>query len=73
MNKKVRKASYTILLFFMLAMSLPVVSMAQEYEYNGKRYVRVEANSCYNGNNFTLSNGEEYKDGDNVWEITFKK
>lgn len=35
MNKKVRKASYTILLFFMLAMSLPVVSMAQEYEYNG--------------------------------------
>ena len=45
----------------------------QEYEYNGKRYVRVEANSCYNGNNFTLSNGEEYKDGDNVWEITFKK
>ena len=39
----------------------------QEYEYNGKRYVRVEANSCYNGDNFTLSNGEQYKDGDNVW------
>ena len=39
----------------------------QEYQYNGKRYVRVEANSCYNGNNFTLSNGEQYKDGDNVW------
>ena len=39
----------------------------QEYQYNGKRYVRVEANSYYNGNNFTLSNGEQYKDGDNVW------
>ena len=39
----------------------------QEYEYNGKRYVRVEANSCYDGNNFTLSNGEQYRDGDNVW------
>ena len=39
----------------------------QEYQYNGKRYVRVEANSYYDGNNFTLSNGEQYKDGDNVW------
>ena len=39
----------------------------QEYEYNGKRYVRVEANSYYDGNNFTLSNGEQYRDGDNVW------
>jgi len=39
----------------------------QEYEYNGKRYVRVEANSYYDGNEFTLSNGEQYKDGDNVW------
>ena len=39
----------------------------QEYEYNGKRYVRVEANSYYDGNNFTLSNGEKYRDGDNVW------
>ena len=39
----------------------------QEYEYNGKRYVRVKANSYYDGNNFTLSNGEQYKDGDNVW------
>ena len=39
----------------------------QEYEYNGKRYVRVEANSYYDGEEFTLSNGEEYKDGDNVW------
>ena len=39
----------------------------QEYEYNGKRYVRVEANSFYNGNYFTLSNGEVYRDEDNVW------
>ena len=39
----------------------------QEYEYNGKRYVRVNANSYYDGNYFTLSNGEEYKDGDSVW------
>ena len=39
----------------------------EEYEYNGKRYVRVEANSSYDGEEFTLSNGERYKDGDNVW------
>ena len=39
----------------------------QEYEYNGKRYVRVNVNSYYDGNYFTLSNGEKYKDGDSVW------
>ena len=39
----------------------------EEYEYNGKRYVRVEANSYYDGNDFTLSNGEDYWDGDSVW------
>ena len=39
----------------------------QEYEYNGKRYVRVEANSYYHGGDFTLSNGEQYRDGDDVW------
>ena len=39
----------------------------EEYEYNGKRYVRVEANSCFDGENFTLSNGEQYRNGDNVW------
>ena len=39
----------------------------QEYEYNGKRYVRVEANSNYSGNEFELSNGEKYQDGDYVW------
>ena len=31
------------------------------------RYVRVEANSDFGGNAFTLSNGEQYRDGDNVW------
>jgi len=36
-----------------------------EYEYNGKRYVRVKENSYYN--KFILSNGETYKDGDYVW------
>ena len=35
----------------------------QEYEYNGKRYVRVEVNSWHD----TLSNGEQYRDGNNVW------
>ena len=39
----------------------------QEYEYNGKRYVRVEANSDFDSYAFTLSNGENYRDGDNVW------
>ena len=39
----------------------------EEYEYNGKRYVRVEANSDFDSNTFTLSNGENYRDGDNVW------
>ena len=39
----------------------------EEYEYNGKRYVRVEANSDFEGDKFTLSNGENYRNGDNVW------
>ena len=39
----------------------------QEYEYNGKRYVRVEANSDFGSNQFQLSNGEQYRNGDNVW------
>lgn len=39
----------------------------QEYQYNGKRYVRVEANSDFGGGEFQLSNGEKYRDGDNVW------
>ena len=39
----------------------------EEYEFNGKRYVRVEANSDFGGRPFTLSNGEQYRDGDNIW------
>ena len=39
----------------------------EEYQYNGKRYVRIEANSDYGGMEFQLSNGEKYRDGDNVW------
>lgn len=38
-----------------------------EYEYNGKRYVRIIANSCFDGDAFKLSNGESYRDGDPVW------
>ena len=37
----------------------------EEYEYNGKRYVRIEVNS--GKSQYTLSNGENYRDGDNVW------
>ena len=29
--------------------------------------MRVKANSCYDGREFTLSNGERYKNGDYVW------
>ncbi len=39
----------------------------EEYEYKGKRYIRVKANSCFHGRNFKLSNGESYRDGDQVW------
>ncbi len=39
----------------------------EEYEYNGRRYIRVTANSNYDGSEFKLSNGETYKDGDYVW------
>ena len=39
----------------------------EEYELSGKRYVRIIANSCFDGNAFTLSNGEQYKDNDVVW------
>ena len=37
----------------------------KEYQYNGKRYVRVEANSTFT--EFQLSNGKKYKNGDYVW------
>ena len=39
----------------------------EEFQLDGKRYVRVEANSCFDGGEFKLSNGEDYRDGDNVW------
>lgn len=38
-----------------------------EYEYEGKKYVRVMANTSYGGNKILLSNNEKYKDGDFVW------
>lgn len=38
-----------------------------EYEYNGVKAVRVKVNSYFDGQEFTLSNGENYKDGDYVW------
>ena len=39
----------------------------EEYEYLGKRYIRIRANSDFGGNKFKLSNGVEYRDGDCVW------
>ena len=39
----------------------------EEYEYNGKRYVRVKMSFEYDDRVCTLSNGEGYKGGDNVW------
>ncbi len=38
-----------------------------EYEYNGKKYVRVKVNSYFDGSEITFSNGEKYKDGDFIW------
>ena len=40
-----------------------------EYEYNGKKYIRVKANcSGYKyGKKFKLSNGKYYQDGNYVW------
>ena len=39
----------------------------EEFQLYGKKYVRVEANSCFDGGKFKLSNGESYRDGDPVW------
>ena len=39
----------------------------EEYEYQGKKYIRVKANTNYRDNKFKLSNGVEYVDGDYVW------
>ena len=38
----------------------------KEYEYQGKKYIRIKANS-YPESTFILSNGIEYEDGDYVW------
>ena len=39
----------------------------EEYEYNGKKYIRVKANNDYDSNSFKLSNGESYRNGNYVW------
>lgn len=39
----------------------------EEYEYQGKGYIRIKANSDFSGGKFKLSNGVEYRDGDYVW------
>lgn len=39
----------------------------EEYEYQGKKYIRIRANSDFDGGKFKLSNGVEYRDGDYVW------
>ena len=39
----------------------------EEYEYQGKGYIRIKANSWYDGRIFKLSNGVEYIDGNYVW------
>lgn len=39
----------------------------EEYEYQGKGYIRIKANSNFGDLKFELSNGVEYIDGDYVW------
>ena len=39
----------------------------EEFQLDGKKYVRVEANSYFGGDEFELSNGESYSDGNPVW------
>lgn len=39
----------------------------KEYEYNGERYYLMDVNSCYDGEEITLSNGLKCKDGDKIW------
>ncbi len=38
-----------------------------EYEYKGKKNIRIKANSDFDGLSFKLSNDNLYKDGDYVW------
>lgn len=39
----------------------------EEYEYQGKKYIRIKANFVFGGKIVKLSNGVEYRDGDYVW------
>ena len=39
----------------------------EEYEYQGKEYIRIKANSVFGGKRFLLSNGVKYRNGDYVW------
>ena len=39
----------------------------EEYEYQGKEYIRIKANSYRGGDKFMLSNGACYRNGDYVW------
>ena len=39
----------------------------EEYDYQGKEYIRIKANSDFGSNKFKLSNGVEYRNGDYVW------
>ena len=38
-----------------------------EYEYQGKKYIRVKANTGVAENNFLLSNGEKCRNGEYLW------
>ena len=39
----------------------------EEYKYQGKKYIRIKANSGFAGGKFMLSNGACYRNGDYVW------
>ena len=39
----------------------------EEYKYQGKKYIRIKANSDFASGKFILSNGVEYINGDYVW------
>ena len=65
------KNSYTVDSLSFDAYDIPFKPQTyQEYEYNGKRYVRIEVREAYDydqSDRIQLSNGEYYKEGDNVW------
>ena len=39
----------------------------EEYEYQGKAYIRIKASFYFDGYKFMLSNGAYYRNGDYVW------